>query len=208
MTAASTRPDEAVPEGRSRRPGTARIAAGVLAVVLVAFVAVLAVGDPGGEEGRRVVGQAAPPVVGVDLDGEPVDLAAWRGEWVVVNFFATWCIPCVQEHPELVAFSEEHADGSARVVSVAFDDAPDDIRTFFDERGGDWPVLAEDTGAIALSYGVRAVPESYLVSPEGTVVDVFISGVTAAQLDAAIARHGGTDRAGEPADGGTGTETS
>lgn len=202
---AATAPTEdpaAAPPPRARL-GTAQVVAIAVGVVLVLFITVLALGDPGGgDDGRRVVGEPAPPVVGVDLDGQGFDLAEWDGDWVVVNFFATWCVPCVREHPELIAFADEHADGRARVVSVAFDDQPDDIRAFFAERGGDWPVLADDTGSIALEYGVRAVPESYLVAPDGTVVDVFISGVTAAQLDAAIEVNGGLDLADGPTAGG------
>src|SRR5690606_12069380 len=94
-----------------------------------------------------------------------------RGEWVVVNFFASWCGPCRQEHPELVAFSERHAArGDASVVSVAFSDAEDDARAFFEELGGDWPVLIEGTGRIGIDFGVTGVPETYLVAPDGTVV--------------------------------------
>jgi cytochrome c biogenesis protein CcmG/thiol:disulfide interchange protein DsbE len=72
------------------------------------------------------------------------------------------------------------------VVSVAFDDDAASIEEFFAANGGDWPVLVGDTGPIALDYGVRGVPESFLISPAGQVVAVFY-GVTAADLDAAIA---------------------
>jgi cytochrome c biogenesis protein CcmG/thiol:disulfide interchange protein DsbE len=106
-----------------------------------------------------------------------------------VNFFATWCVPCIREHPELVEFAERHGpDGPGvpvQVISVAFDDNADAIASFFAQRGGDWPVLTEGTGSIALDYGVRGVPESYLVSPAGQVVAVFY-GVTADALDEAI----------------------
>ena len=175
-----------------RRPGTARIAAAAVAVVLVGLVVVLFVSDPGGQDlGREIVGRPVPAVAGTAIDGTTLDIADWAGEWVVVNFFATWCVPCVQEHPELVAFAEAHADEPVRVVSVGFDDTPEAVRRFFEQRGGDWPVLTEDTGGIALDFGVRAVPESYLVAPDGTVVDVFIAGVTQQGLDEAIAANGG-----------------
>lgn len=178
----------------SRVP-TARLTASIVGVVLVAFMALLWVSDPGGDSGRAVVGRPVPAVAGVGLDGEQVDIADWAGSWVVVNFFASWCPPCEREHPELVEFSERHADGRARVVGVGFDDSPDKIREFFARRGGSWPVIPSDTGSIALAFGVVAMPESYLVAPDGTVVDVFIAGVTADELDEAIAANGGIDGA-------------
>ena len=77
----------------------------------------------------------------------PSTSSAHRGEWVVVNFFATWCTPCRVEHPELVKFAEEHEGDPVEVVSVAFSDQPEAIREFFAEQGGNWPVVASDTGA-------------------------------------------------------------
>jgi cytochrome c biogenesis protein CcmG/thiol:disulfide interchange protein DsbE len=197
-------PDPSTIDVAVRRSGSARMAALVAGAVLAVLVAVLVVSDPQGEDLRReVVGGPAPSVRGSTVDGRVVDLAQWRGQWVVVNFFATWCIPCVREHPELVAFSAAHAGDPVRVVSVGFDESPEAVREFFAERGGDWPVLAEETGAIALEFGVRAVPESYLVAPDGRVVEVFVAGVTAALLDEAIAVHGGFDVADPEATPGT-----
>ena len=93
-------------------------AAVVVAVVMVALVVVLATRDPAQDRVAEspLVGQVAPPLVGRGRrprghGGPPFDLDRLRGQWVVVNFFATWCVPCVAEHPELVEFSERHAGG-------------------------------------------------------------------------------------------------
>ena len=70
-------------------------------------------------------GQLAPSIVGTTVDGDEFDLDDHRGEFVIVNFFQTTCIPCRQEHPELVAFQEAYGPaGFATIVSVAFDDEP------------------------------------------------------------------------------------
>ena len=166
------------------------VIAAVVAVLAVAFVALLATRKPASTDSTAaaVVGELAPPLTGVGLDGAPFDLDKQRGQWVLVNFFATWCPPCVQEHPELVKFASDRA-GSAQVVSVAYGDTPERVRSFFADNGGDWPVLTDSatSEAASLDYGVVKLPESFLVDPEGTVVAKLNGGATAAQLDELIA---------------------
>jgi cytochrome c biogenesis protein CcmG, thiol:disulfide interchange protein DsbE len=167
----------------------ARWIAVAVGVVLVVFVAVLATRDNVDARGvsSPLLGKPVPAVTGPTLDGSTFDIDEQRGRWVVVNFFATWCVPCQVEHPELVRFTEEHAAlGDVEVVSVAFQDSPEKLDQFFADNGGDWPVVVGDTGRTALSFGVTGVPESYVVAPDGIVVAKFISGVTAAQLDEVI----------------------
>ena len=136
---------------------------------------------PTASQGSPLEGKLAPALTGTTTTGEAFDLDKYRGEWVLVNFFATWCPPCVAEQSELVKFADSTA-GKAQVVSVAFDDTSDNVTKFFAERGGNWPVLAARTGTAALDYGVVKLPESYLVSPTGTVVKKLISGMTSDEV--------------------------
>ena len=159
-------------------------------VVMLAFIVVLGTSDPSGsrETASPLLGQVAPPIVGQTIDGEAYDLTDHRGQYVLVNFFATWCIPCIREHPELVNFERRHgAAGDATVVSVVYDDRSSKAVDFFAENGGDWPVVTDPDGAVAVSYGVSGVPESYLVAPDGTVVTKIVGGVTASSLDRTLA---------------------
>ncbi len=169
-----------------------------VAVLLGALILVLATSE--GERGlgpSPLIGQAAPSIDGPTTTGETFTLDDHRGRWVVVNFFATTCIPCIVEHPELVSFDEAHQPvGDAAVVSIAFSDTAANVEAFFDENGGDWDVLAADTGRHAVSYGVAAVPETYLVAPSGIVTSKFIGGITEAQLDAEIVRLSGSPGTG------------
>ena len=178
---------------RSRLVRWLAIAAGA---AVLGLILLLAFADTGGDRSStEVVGRVAPAIVATDMTGEPFDLDDYRGRWVLVNFFATWCPPCVTEHPELVLFSASHAEvGDAVVVSIAFNDEADEVASFFAERGGDWPVVVADTGRFAIDYGVVAVPESYLVDPFGIVQGKFTGGVTQEGIDDVIARLTGADR--------------
>lgn len=167
------------------------VAAGV-GLAGVALVALLAVGDqsdPLATDTNRIVGQPAPKIRATDSEGRPFDLDDYRGRWVLLNFFATWCVPCIQEHPELVAFDEAgRKEGNAAVVSVAYNDTAEAVQEFFDTRGGDWAVIA-DEGDVSLDYAVVGLPESYLISPDGVVVEKFIGGVTRADIERRIAEQ-------------------
>ena len=180
--------DDGTPVVERRR--VAPYVAGAAAVVLLAFVLLLATRKPAEERDQQspLVGKVVPALSGTTLDGGRYDIDNQRGRYVLVNFFATWCIPCQVEHPELVAFADRHkAAGDASVVSVSFQDSEDNIRRFFAERGGSWPVIAGQNGA-AIDFGVAALPESFLIDPDGRVVYKFVGGVKADQVDAVIAQ--------------------
>jgi cytochrome c biogenesis protein CcmG, thiol:disulfide interchange protein DsbE len=179
----------------SRPRSRSAIIAGVVAVAVAALVALFAF-SPKGEtddqdRGSPLEGKVAPGLTGTTIDGRSFDLDSYRGQWVLVNFFATWCPPCVAEHPELVALSQ-NATTPVQVVSVAFQDQTANVVDFFAENGGSWPVLVSDTGQAALEYGVVKLPESYLVDPDGRVVKKLISGITAAEVADIVSAEGGS----------------
>lgn len=182
--------DGALDAGRPRRRVAPFVALG-LVVVLAGLIVVLA-GAKGGTDDTAespLVGRAAPAVVSTTFDGDAFDLGRRRGSWVVLNFFNSTCVPCVREHPELLAFAEAQADlgvDAAELYTIVNDDSDEAVRDFFADNGITWPIVHDDDGAIAVAFGVAKVPETWVVSPTGVVVARFTGQVSADGLAATL----------------------
>jgi cytochrome c biogenesis protein CcmG/thiol:disulfide interchange protein DsbE len=174
-----------------RSKSSVRVASIIVGLVAVALVALLATRGTSTPIASQIVGQAAPNFSGITLDGSTYELSRHRGQWVVVNFFATWCTECRLEDPQIQQFVDQNKGQPVSVVSLAYSDDAESIRSYFADSGATWPVIPSETGRVALDYGVTRVPESYIVAPSGLVVQGFFGGVTAAELEAVIAANGG-----------------
>jgi thiol-disulfide isomerase/thioredoxin len=119
------------------------------------------------------------------LDGKTFDLAAHRGHWVVVNFWATWCGPCLKEMPELSALDamREQVD----VVGLAYEDTtPEEMRTFLEKHPVVYPIAIVGTYEPPKDFETpRGLPTTWLIAPDGTVAKHFLGPVTAKDIDAA-----------------------
>ncbi len=177
--------------GRRRSIVAPFIALGI-AIVLIGLVVLLIGAEP--DDGAQTaetpwMNRPAPEAVGELGDGTPFDLARRKGSWVVFNFFQSDCVPCQQEHSELIEFVDQQrslgADG-AEFYSVIFGDTQPRVEEFFEERGGDWPVVYSDGDVIPASFGVNLVPETWIIDPDGVVRFRAISTVTAEDLSVTL----------------------
>jgi thiol-disulfide isomerase/thioredoxin len=127
------------------------------------------------------------PTLAVDtLDGGRFDLAQERGKWVVVNYWATWCSPCIKEIPDLSAFDAARDD--VRVIGLAFEEIERaDLDAFLEKHPAGYPIAVVDVYDPPKDFDVpRGLPTTYLVDPQGRLAERFIGPVTSAQLAKAI----------------------
>ena len=141
-------------------------------VLTAALVVILFVGlgkDPQHID-SPLIGRTAPAFALKAVGGhETIDVSQLRGKPLVINFWATWCGPCYQEHPTLVQ-NARMLGSNVQFIGIVFNDTEDKIQSFLNERGSAYPTLLDDEGKTAIAYGVGGVPETFFINPAGKVV--------------------------------------
>jgi cytochrome c biogenesis protein CcmG, thiol:disulfide interchange protein DsbE len=171
-----------------KRPPTLVIVAVVVSVVLVG--AIIAI-DATSHAGAKAA--AARPAPAFSLPslrdpGQQVSLSAYRGQPVIVNFFASWCGPCKKETPLLAGFYRA-ARGKVVIIGVDADDSAPQARSFVTADGVGYPVGFETTPAVADAYGVSGpgIPETFFLDGRHRIVKRILGGVTMKELTAGVA---------------------
>ncbi len=162
---------------------TFAVSIGVLAVIGLLGYGLLTKGEE-----PQANGEPIPDTELAMLDGEGTgSIGDYRGEWVLVNVWASWCDPCREESPALQRFYEEHRDQNFTVLGIDSRDVSSEGLAFVEEFGLTYPQLHDSEGDVPDDYGMTGFPESFLIDPEGKVAVARSGPVTGAYLEEAIA---------------------
>lgn len=119
-------------------------------------------------------------------DSETVTLSAYRGQVVILNFFASWCPPCREEMPALEKVYQTYRDQGLRVIGVGVQDGKRQLASFAEAIGVTFPVVWDGGGDVFMAYRVRGLPTTYFIDREGAIQGRVFGGLTLAQLEEAI----------------------
>ncbi|HUG80333.1 MAG TPA: TlpA disulfide reductase family protein [Bryobacterales bacterium] len=121
------------------------------------------------------VGDKAPGFELADDSGQGVNLSDFRGKYVLLNFWATWCPPCVEEMPSLSALHERLKDQGLVVLGVSVDESEAEYKRFLDRARLSFPTVRDPERSVSSRYGTVKYPETYLINPEGVVIRKYIN---------------------------------
>ena len=174
-------------------PGRKRAATGLIVAVVACVVlvgAVIAIDATSHRTGGPAVPKPAPAFTLPSLrdPAQQVSLSAYRGHPVIVNFFASWCVPCKKETPLLAGFYRT-SHGKVVIIGVDADDSAPNARSFVTASGVAYPVGFETTPAVADAYGVSGIgiPETFFLDARHRIVKRVLGGVTMKELTAGVA---------------------
>ncbi len=122
------------------------------------------------------------------LDGETVSLSDYRGQPVVLNFWATWCGPCREEMPLLQATYDAHRDAGLVVLGVNVRENPDTVRGFLDDLDIDFPVVLDTDTEVVNTYLVTSLPVTFFIDREGRLRTLVVGGMTETVLEERLTR--------------------
>jgi peroxiredoxin len=117
--------------------------------------------------------QTAPDFTRTDLAGQSVALRSYRGKLVLLNFWATWCAPCLSEIPRFAEWQRRYGPAGLQILGVSMDDDPAPVRAAYQKYHLDYPVVMGDAPLGELFGGVLGLPFTYLIDPRGRIVARF-----------------------------------
>lgn len=156
---------------------------GVAIIVLLGVVFGLQLDRGGQITESPLVGKPAPDFDLPGLDGGRVRLADFVGRPVVINFWASWCVPCREEAPRLESFYQRYGAQGVGVIGIVWNDSASAAKRFRAEFGLTFPQATDPGLGAALEYGVRGVPETYVISANGIIMAKVIGAVGPTTLD-------------------------
>ena len=170
-----------------RRLGLRYLVAALIAPIILAALLGVYLASRTAPASPTAIGSVAPDFSVADLDGNPVRLADLRGRPVIVNFWASWCGPCVEEFPLLRDAAARHSDDGLIVVGIVWEDRSEAARDFMARNGATWVAAMDPGGRVARDYGMLGLPETYFIGRDGIIRARQIGQISAASLDAKLA---------------------
>lgn len=155
---------------------------GVVAAVGLAIAAKGQAGQPTGLNEGKVVGKPAPDFALTTFNGEEVKLSQFRGQVVMVNFWASWCPPCRAEAPDLESVWQEYKDRGVVFLGVDIQDTESEARAFLEQFNITYPNGPDTKGRIMVDYGVTNIPTSVFVSKKGAIARRWVGAIGRAKL--------------------------
>ena len=134
------------------------------------------------------VGSAFPKFSVTSLEGKPLALENYKGKVVLIDFWATWCGPCVQELPNVLNAYKLYHDKGFEIIGISLDESKDKLQAFLKENSMTWPQFFDGKGwenELAQKYGINSIPATYLLDAKGNIIDSNLRGEA---LDAAVAK--------------------
>ncbi|HEV2257089.1 MAG TPA: TlpA disulfide reductase family protein [Streptosporangiaceae bacterium] len=172
--------------GRIARRRTPLVAGVVAAVAVIVALLASGLGRDPSVIASPLVGRMAPNFTLPQLNGPPVTLSTLRGQIVVINFWASWCTECKVEQAALVRTWQQFQDSGVVVLGVDFEDETNAARSYVSSADMTYPVVEDANSNTALAYGLRGVPETFVVNQTGRIVDHVIGPVDEATLTSQI----------------------
>ncbi|MCK5072258.1 MAG: TlpA family protein disulfide reductase [Bacteriovoracaceae bacterium] len=146
----------------------------ILLIITVSLSSLANPVDLIGELGFHVTNSTPPPFVLNDLDGNAHNLEKWRGKWIILNFWATWCGPCRYEMPELQKLQGELANKDFQIIGISIDQGSKPaIKKFIKQNNINFPILWDQSGSVSREYVASSVPSLYLISPDFKLVGIL-----------------------------------
>jgi thiol-disulfide isomerase/thioredoxin len=124
-------------------------------------------------ESKLAVGKPFPPFTEKDLNGKPLALADFKGKIVLVDFWATWCGPCVEELPNVLAAYQKYHDKGFEIIGISLDQNRDALTGFIKERGMTWAQYFDGLGwksKLGEQYGIQSIPSTFLLDKDGIII--------------------------------------
>jgi len=132
------------------------------------------------------IGQTPPEVTGTTLDGKPFKLSDYNGKVIILDFWATWCGPCVAEIPHFIELQDEYGKDGLQIIGFSMDSYKEEVQNFVDDNGVNYPIVMVGHDETKLYGGVTAIPTTFIIDRKGVIRERFVGSRPKAQFESII----------------------